>query len=291
MRLAAIATALLLAQAAPSPAQAEGRVGISVQLPGVSINLGMPSQPELVLIPGLPVYYAPQVQANYFFYDGLYWVFQGDGWYFSSWFGGPWYAVSPYEVPDFILRVPVRYFHSRPVFFRDWRAEAPPRWGDYWGRDWRSRRDGWDRWDRRHPPAAAPLPSYQRRFPEGRYPDNDRQQRAIRGVNDAYRPHDDRSRLVIERERALQQAEQRRQLERAREQQVQQRAQQRREIERAHEQRVERRSEQRTQHRVAPREPGFRPTPPMTDKGGGYRPSAPRPGGERRDGGGDRHGR
>ena len=33
------------------------------------------SAPELVVMPGYPVYYAPNVAANYFFYDGLYWVF------------------------------------------------------------------------------------------------------------------------------------------------------------------------------------------------------------------------
>jgi len=30
------------------------------------------SVPELVVMRGYPVYYAPNVAANYFFYDGLY---------------------------------------------------------------------------------------------------------------------------------------------------------------------------------------------------------------------------
>ena len=37
--------------------------------------------PELVVVPNYPVYYAPGVNTNLFFYDGLYWVYQGDNWY------------------------------------------------------------------------------------------------------------------------------------------------------------------------------------------------------------------
>ncbi len=205
MRLAALATALLIAHAAPAPAHAEILAGVAVQLPGVSVHLGLPARPDMRLIPGLPVYYAPQVRANYFFYDGLYWVFQADAWYFSTWYGGPWFAASPYDVPAFVLRVPVRYFRSRPVFFRDWSPAAPPRWGDVWGREWRVRRDGWDRWDHRHPPAAAPLPFYQRRFPAPRYPDSDLQRRALRGTHDDHRPLEPMTRRAIERQRQLEQ--------------------------------------------------------------------------------------
>ena len=106
MRFAALFTAVLITQLAPSPAQAEAcvSVGVAVQLPGVSVQLGLPEQPALVLVPGMPVYYAPHLRANYFFYDGLYWVLHGDGWYFSSWYGGPLYAASPFDVPGFVLR-------------------------------------------------------------------------------------------------------------------------------------------------------------------------------------------
>ena len=75
----------------------------------VSISIGVPAYPRLVVVPGYPVYYAPQVQANYFFYDGMYWVYQADNWYASSWYNGPWWYVEPYAVPVYILRIPVRY--------------------------------------------------------------------------------------------------------------------------------------------------------------------------------------
>ena len=54
----------------------------------VSIGINLPVFPQLVIVPNYPVYYAPSVRANYFFYDGLYWVFNVDDgyWYSSSWY-------------------------------------------------------------------------------------------------------------------------------------------------------------------------------------------------------------
>ena len=100
----------------------------------------MPVYPSLVRVPGYPVYYAPQVNSNYFFYDGMYWVYQADNWYASSWYNGPWELVDPEAVPLFILRVPVRYYRQPPAYFHGWRSDAPPRWGDHWGNRWEQRR-------------------------------------------------------------------------------------------------------------------------------------------------------
>src|SRR6185436_11860374 len=134
------------------------QLSINFDGPGVSIGINQPVYPTLQRIPGYPVYYAPGVRSNYFFYDGLYWVFDGDNWYASSWYNGPWYVVDPFDVPVYILRVPVRYYRHAPAYFRGWRPDAPPRWGERWGGSWEQRRSGWDRWNRRSAPAAAPLP-------------------------------------------------------------------------------------------------------------------------------------
>jgi hypothetical protein len=156
----------------------------------VSIGINLPIYPEFRRVPGYPVYYAPNAPGNYFFYDGLYWVFQADDWYASDWYNGPWRLVDPHWVPVYVLRVPVRYYRQAPDRFRQWRPDAPPRWGEYWGRDWEQRRAGWDRWDRRTAPAPAPLPSYQARYPQSRYPHEWEQQRAIRSENYTYRPRE-----------------------------------------------------------------------------------------------------
>lgn len=162
MRRIMMAAWLLLVPLAPAMAQVQ-----------FSINIG--GYPTLQPIPGYPVYYAPAVNTNYFFYDGLYWVFDGADWYSSSWYNGPWQAVDPFYVPVYLLRVPVRYYRSPPVYFRSWRADAPPRWDQYWGHEWSDRHRDWDRWDRRNVPPSAPLPTYQREYRGDRYPDAQRQ--------------------------------------------------------------------------------------------------------------------
>ncbi len=160
----------------------------------IDIGINVPVYPQLVRVPGYPVYYAPRASSNYFFYDGVYWVYQGDNWYASSWYNGPWQVVEPRYVPLYVLRVPVRYYRQPPPYFRGWRADAPPRWGQHWGRDWEQHRAGWDRWDRRAAPRPAPLPAYQRQYAGDRYPRVVEQQRSIRSEHYRYQPRDDAAR-------------------------------------------------------------------------------------------------
>jgi hypothetical protein len=92
-------------------------------------------------------------------------------------------------VPVYLLRVPVRYYRHPPAYFRGWQPNAPPRWGEHWGRDWEQRRAGWDRWNRAAVPKPAPLPTYQRRYSGDRYPRAD-EQHALNNRNYSYRPRD-----------------------------------------------------------------------------------------------------
>lgn len=178
MRHLLLALSLLLMQVPAAQAQIS-----------VSIGIHLPAYPQLQRVPGYPVYYAPGAPGNYFFYDGLYWVFEDDNWYYSSWYNGPWYVMEPMYVPVYLLRVPVRYYRRPPIYFSYWRADAPPRWNEHWGRDWERRRSGWDRWDRSKAPAPAPLPDYQRKYPQSRYPQA-AQQDSIRGDHYRYQPRD-----------------------------------------------------------------------------------------------------
>ena len=73
MRKALAVLAVLLCSATSSLAQ----VSLGFSSPGVSIGIDLPAYPELVQIPDYPVSYAPRLNANYFFYDGQYWVFDG----------------------------------------------------------------------------------------------------------------------------------------------------------------------------------------------------------------------
>ena len=193
MRYLIIPLMLLTGCVAPPPRTS---VSVGVSAPGVHMAINLPAYPDMAPVPGYPVYYAPGLGYNYFFYDGLYWVYYGDYWYSSTWYNGPWDSVHPYYVPEFILRVPVRYYRVPPPYFRAWQADAAPRWGERWGRDWDQRRGGWDRWDRRAEPARAPLPHYQRAYPGQRYPQAD-QQRQLSRDNYRYQPGDS---MVRERE-------------------------------------------------------------------------------------------
>lgn len=186
MRGTAVALAVFLWAGSPAVAQ----VSVGISMPGVSIGINMPMYPQLVRVPNYPVYYAPRVNTNLFFYDGLYWVYQRDEWYASSWYNGPWSLVSPQMVPLFVLRIPVRYYRNPPVYFRGWRSDAPPRWGDHWGNQWAQQRSGWDRWDRRAIPAPAPLPVYQRQYSGDRYPQALAQQQALQSRSYRYQPRD-----------------------------------------------------------------------------------------------------
>jgi len=171
-RYGLIALCLMVLSATAAPAQ----ISIGIGLPNVSIGINIPLYPDLVPVPGYPVYYAPQVAANYFFYDGMYWIFHSDNWYASSWYNGPWGLVNPAYVPVFILRIPVRYYVRPPAYFRGWRYDAPPQWGRHWGPRWEQSRRGWDRWNRAYVPARAPLPVYQRQYKGDRYPRFEQQQ-------------------------------------------------------------------------------------------------------------------
>ena len=182
MRYRFIALCIALACAATA---APAQVSVSI---GIGINV--PVYPQLVLVPGYPVYYAPGLRANFFFYDGMYWAFEGDNWYMSSWYNGPWQLVAPVYVPYYVLRVPVRYYRAPPPYFRGWQPSAPPRWGRHWGPQWEQQHRGWDKWNRRAVPAPAPLPTYQRQYAGERYPRAELQP-DLQSRNYRYQPRSD----------------------------------------------------------------------------------------------------
>lgn len=187
MKRILVACGMLLSSIPPAMSQVS--VGIAFSLPGVSIGINLPVYPQLVLMPGYPVYYAPQLSYNLFFYDGFYWLFQGDNWYVSSWYNGPWGLVDRVYVPLYVLRIPVRYYQDPPRYFRSWALNEPPRWDEYWGPSWERQRRGWNEWDRRSSPPPAPLPTYQRQYSGDRYPAA-AQQQLIQSQNYRYQPRE-----------------------------------------------------------------------------------------------------
>ena len=185
MRYLVIASWMLLSPLTSAVAQ----VSIQIGVPNVSIGINVQAYPQLVQVPGYPVYYAPEVDSNYFFYDGMYWVFHDDNWYVSSWYNGPWGLVGPESVPVFILRVPVSYYRRPPPYFHAWSPSAPPRWGEHWGNDWERQHSGWEKWDHKSAPRPAPVPVYQKQYSGNRYPPPE-QQPTLHGQKYRYQPQD-----------------------------------------------------------------------------------------------------
>jgi len=165
------------------------QVSVFIGEPRVSIGINLPVYPEFVRVPGYPVYYAPRVSSNVFFYDGLYWAFYDDQWYASTWYNGPWGVVAPEVVPVYVLRVPVRYYRAPPAYFSAWAVDAAPRWDVHWGATWAQQRAGWDSWNRSSVPAAAPLPVYQRQYSAARYP-SVQQQLVLQSQQYRYQPRE-----------------------------------------------------------------------------------------------------
>lgn len=190
-----------------SAACAHTPVGAGVAFPHARIGINIPVYPELVVVSGYPVYYAPYLNVNFFFYDGIYWVYQNDSWYYSSWYDGPWWSIHAEAVPLVILQVPVRYYRHPPPYFRGWHLDSPPRWGERWGHDWERSRSGWDKADQRVNVKPAPLPIYQKEYSGNHYPRREERQHEIQQKNYRYEPRDPVVRQHYERQRKQHQQE------------------------------------------------------------------------------------
>lgn len=179
MKRFALAALLYLASIAPAAAQSY-----------YDIDVDLPAYPEMQPVPDSPVYYAPAVDSNYFFYDGQYWDYCNDRWYTSAWYNGPWEYVDPVWVPTYVLWVPIRYYHRHPAYFRGWNPAHPPHWGEFWGPQWQAQHNTIYAARNGPMPQRAPLPHYQRQYTHANYPRGVQQQLALHTQHYAYQPQD-----------------------------------------------------------------------------------------------------
>ncbi len=85
-------------------------LGVNTGNVSIGVHLGAP--PSMVLVPGLPVYRAPEVNGNYFYYSGQYYLEQDGVWFAALRYNGPWVVVR--QVPAPVLAVPVTYYKIPP---------------------------------------------------------------------------------------------------------------------------------------------------------------------------------
>jgi hypothetical protein len=109
---------------------------VAAQEVKINIGLGIPSMspivvttpPQLVVIPGTAVYYAPEVPANYFSYKGRYYTVANDAWFTAPAYDGPWAVITIRQVPPPLLAVPVEYYKIPPGHLKQ---KGPPPWAGH----------------------------------------------------------------------------------------------------------------------------------------------------------------
>jgi hypothetical protein len=98
----AFAALFLLCAAAPAHSEVS-----------VNINIGPPmvvqQAPEMVVVPGSLVYFAPGVNVELFFFRGYWWSRNENRWFRSREYKGPWKGMEGRRVPVEIVRLPPRY--------------------------------------------------------------------------------------------------------------------------------------------------------------------------------------
>jgi hypothetical protein len=107
---------LLALVASLAPAAARAQVGVSV-------NIGLPVAPPLVVVqPGV------QIVENYdeevFFTNGWYWCRRPNGWFRARSPRASFVFVQPRYVPATLVRIP-------PGQYRHWRREEHPEWAGH----------------------------------------------------------------------------------------------------------------------------------------------------------------
>ncbi|MGH7392845.1 MAG: hypothetical protein ACREM3_25835 [Candidatus Rokuibacteriota bacterium] len=96
----------------PAPAHADVNVSINVATPAPP-PLVM-TTPQLVVVPGSTVYYAPGAAYNLFMFGGRYYSFHDGVWFYSATGRGKWMAVAPGRVPRPVIGVPLNYYKIPP---------------------------------------------------------------------------------------------------------------------------------------------------------------------------------
>src|SRR5256885_5816989 len=106
-------TSIVIALAAgllAAPARgADVHIGINIGVPPPPPPVVVEAPPPLVVVPQTPVYYAPALPYNYFYYGGLYYTPHDDRWVYAASFNRPWAFVTLERLPRPVLALPGRF--------------------------------------------------------------------------------------------------------------------------------------------------------------------------------------
>jgi len=113
-------------------ASAELGMSVAINLPGVGIAIS--SSPEVMVIPGTYVYFAPDADDDLFFYHGYWYRTHKDKWYRSAEHDKGWVVISFGNVPSPILHVPPGFRSIPPGHQRIPYGQLKKNWKS-WERD------------------------------------------------------------------------------------------------------------------------------------------------------------
>ncbi len=85
--------------------------------------------PQLVVVPGTPVYYAPSLNVNFFAYGGRYYTHHKGAWFVATTYSGPWTFIAVERVPQPVFAVPVAYYKVKPGHMK--KGGGPPPWAGH----------------------------------------------------------------------------------------------------------------------------------------------------------------
>jgi hypothetical protein len=123
----------------PTDAIAEVSVNINIPLPGLIIG----APPVMMVIPGTYAYFAPDVDADIFFYHGYWYRPYRGQWFISAGYNGPWGSIAVRGVPGVLINLPPHYRRVPPYYRRLPYGIVRENW-----RTWEEERH-WDRHDRK----------------------------------------------------------------------------------------------------------------------------------------------
>jgi hypothetical protein len=100
-------------------------LSIGMRIDSLNLGIRIGEEPRLVVVPGTPVYEAPGLPYNYFYYHGGYYLYREGTWFWGASYNGPWTVISIERVPRPILMVPAGHYRERP---EHWKRNGPPPW-------------------------------------------------------------------------------------------------------------------------------------------------------------------
>ncbi len=127
VRVAVLAAAGSMLWSAFSAAGADVKINIGLGAPAVP-PVVVPTPPQLAVVPGTSVYYAPGAPENLFFYKGRYYNLVNNVWSTAPAHNGPWVVIQAGKVPQPVLTVPVEYYRIPPGHMK---PKGPPPWAGH----------------------------------------------------------------------------------------------------------------------------------------------------------------